>query len=46
MGRWGCHQVVVAASDGAIAEEGIWGDIRRERDVKRLSDNIDSAVLV
>jgi len=43
--KLGLNQVVVAASDGAIAATGIWGDIRRQRGVKRRSD-IESAVLV
>ena len=46
--KLGLNQVIVAASDGAIAATGIWRDIRRERGVKRLSDNSDnrdSAVL-
>ena len=43
--KLGLNQVIVAASDGAVAATGIWGEIRRERGVKQLSD-VDAAVLV
>lgn len=39
--KLGLNQVVVAASDGALAATGIWREIRRQRGVKRRLDNTD-----
>lgn len=36
----GLNQVIVAASDGAMAATQIWRDIRREKGAKRWEENV------